>query len=100
MTSPVRIQLSRQRGFNLQRVSLALNGLAAVNCARPTQWGNAFRVGIEARDAAHAVELHRRRLTPRQKLQFKAHLRGKNLACWCELDQPCHCDSLRRIANS
>lgn len=27
-------------------------------------------------------------------------LRGKNLACLCELDQPCHADSLLAIANS
>jgi hypothetical protein len=22
------------------------------------------------------------------------HLVGKNLACWCRLDQPCHADAL------
>ena len=26
-------------------------------------------------------------------------LRGKNLACWCTLDQPCHADVLLEIAN-
>lgn len=26
-------------------------------------------------------------------------LRGKNLACWCPLDEPCHADILLRIAN-
>ena len=26
-------------------------------------------------------------------------LRGKNLACWCPLDQPCHGDILLEIAN-
>lgn len=26
-------------------------------------------------------------------------LRGKNLACWCSLDQPCHADVLLEIAN-
>ena len=26
-------------------------------------------------------------------------LRGKDLACWCPLDQPCHADVLLRIAN-
>lgn len=24
-------------------------------------------------------------------------LRGKNLACWCRLDQPCHADVLLRL---
>jgi hypothetical protein len=26
-------------------------------------------------------------------------LRGKNLACWCPLDHPCHADVLLRLAN-
>ena len=26
-------------------------------------------------------------------------LRGKNLACWCPLDQPCHADVLLQIVN-
>ena len=26
-------------------------------------------------------------------------LRGRNLACWCPLDQPCHADVLLEIAN-
>ena len=26
-------------------------------------------------------------------------LRGKNLACWCPLDQPCHADVLLKLAN-
>ncbi|KMS57958.1 hypothetical protein V473_07255 [Sphingobium cupriresistens LL01] len=29
-----------------------------------------------------------------------ANLRGKNLACWCPLDQPCHADVLLEIANA
>jgi len=28
-----------------------------------------------------------------------AELRGKNLACWCPLDQPCHADVLLELAN-
>jgi len=31
--------------------------------------------------------------------RIKAELRGKNLACWCRLDQPCHADVLLEIAN-
>lgn len=40
MMRPVRLQLSRKRGFNLQALSLATNGLPAVNVARPTRFGN------------------------------------------------------------
>lgn len=28
-----------------------------------------------------------------------APLRGKNLACWCPLDEPCHADVLLEVAN-
>jgi Domain of unknown function (DUF4326) len=32
--------------------------------------------------------------------EAKRELRGKNLACWCPLNQPCHADVLLEIANS
>lgn len=38
MTAPVRLQLSRKKGFDLQAHSSAVNGLPAVNVARPTMW--------------------------------------------------------------
>lgn len=31
---------------------------------------------------------------------LKRDLRGKNLACFCALDQPCHADVLLEIANA
>ena len=31
--------------------------------------------------------------------QVRTELAGKNLACWCPLDQPCHADVLLEIAN-
>jgi hypothetical protein len=31
---------------------------------------------------------------------IRKYLRGKNLACFCPLDQPCHADVLLEIANS
>jgi len=30
---------------------------------------------------------------------IKAQLGGRNLACWCPLDRPCHADVLLEIAN-
>lgn len=30
---------------------------------------------------------------------IRQSLGGKNLVCWCPLDQPCHADVLLRIAN-
>lgn len=31
--------------------------------------------------------------------EIRAELAGRDLACWCPLDQPCHADVLLRIAN-
>lgn len=31
--------------------------------------------------------------------EVQAELAGKNLACWCPLDKPCHADVLLEIAN-
>lgn len=31
--------------------------------------------------------------------EIRAELAGRNLACWCPLDEPCHADVLRRLAN-
>ena len=121
---PVRIQLSRRKGFNLQKASKALNGLEAVNVCRPTIYGNPF-VHDDAAVAVEAYERHCRGGTQTfemgpGKLQFayRAHrnslhwafpewlrehglpaLRGKNLACACDLDAPCHADVLLRLAN-
>ncbi|WP_043620418.1 DUF4326 domain-containing protein [Ensifer sp. ZNC0028] len=44
MTKPVRLQLSRSKGFDLQATSLALNGLPAVKVDRTTRFGNHYRV--------------------------------------------------------
>lgn len=30
----------------------------------------------------------------------RLHLRDKNLACWCNLDRPCHADVLLELANA
>jgi hypothetical protein len=43
--------------------------------------------------AGHSFSAQRR---PHAKIDL---LRGKNLACWCPLDQPCHADVLLELAN-
>ncbi len=44
MPKPVRLQLRRNRGYRLQEVSRAINGLEAVKVDRTTRWGNPERV--------------------------------------------------------
>lgn len=105
---PQRIQLQRRKGWNLQRASLALNGLPAVNCARPGRWGNPFKIGSTygpntIPDACTAVACFRvnllRGTLPFTEDDVRRELRGKNLACFCRLDQVCHCDVLLEEAN-
>ena len=100
---PIRVQLSRQKGFNLQATSLRLNGLTAVNCARPSKWGNQF---VPNRDGDRPTVIKRfikdfegRVWTEPNAATARKELRGKNLACYCPLDQPCHCDYLLEVAN-
>jgi len=111
MTKPVRLQLSRRKGFLLQEQSRAINGLEAVNCARPGKWGNRYCVGVDGTaeecGARFRADWESGLLHPlgRVILQERlAGLRGKNLACWCSLPKPghpdiCHCDILLALAN-
>ena len=108
MTQPVRLQLSRRKGFDLPALSRATNGLPAVKVARPSIWGNMFRVGDDhsyyggddyaEASAAQCVELYRRMMEAKPVVPLD-RLRGKNLACFCRLDQPCHADVLLELAN-
>jgi hypothetical protein len=121
---PTRLRLSRAKGFDLQAHSRTVNGLPAVNCARPGRFGNPFTIaaaiesGFANKDTAQAFvverfcdwlgpsptggdwwqgeESERRRSAIIAGLNY---IRGKNLACWCALDAPCHCDVLLEIAN-
>lgn len=124
MAKPVRLQLSRKKGFDLQALSRETNGLEAVNVARPSKWGNPYRI-LNQSDAAEVVEKFRRLFENRPSrlrhmvlsiangrpgfgeaalLDMKLslpELRGKNLACWCSTEPgtPCHADVLLEIAN-
>jgi hypothetical protein len=84
-----------------------------VSVARPTRWGNPWTVanarlagfgGSDGHLRAMAVSLFRNgcaRCLPAVAgiMERVDELRGKNLACWCPLDQPCHADVLLEIAN-
>lgn len=66
----------------------------------PLNWTRPFG-GITPRDAAHAVQLFRElaHSSPGYLAEARAELAGRDLACWCNLDQPCHADVLLEIAN-
>jgi hypothetical protein len=121
VSKPTRLRLSRAKGFDLQTLSLATNGLPAIVVARPTKWGNPFVVGQDGtrRDVTTLFSLlisGRICLTCKtgsaEQLERRTYivrnldaLRDKNLACWCPLDAwdpmgpKCHADVLLDIAN-
>lgn len=70
-----------------------------VKVCRPGKWGNPFTVSEYGREAA--VDHYRQRLhemVANGALDLN-ELRGKNLACWCKLGEPCHADVLLELAN-
>lgn len=113
MNTPVRIQLSRRRGFSMQGASP--NGLPVVKVDRTTKWGNPFVPGKPApvgptkgamvQDKRHAFVLYRSMapLNPALVAAARAELAGKNLACWCGRPDPyedaCHAAVLLELAN-
>lgn len=105
MVTPVRLRLSRAKGFNLQSASAAVNGLPAVKVDRSTRWGNPFRVGDPGvPDAKTAVARYREWLATtlsglHTKRLARERLRGRNLGCWCAPGAPCHADVLIKVAN-
>jgi hypothetical protein len=83
----------------------------AIYVGRPGRWGNPHRIGgpnpfsvdhPTIRTAEDAVVAFRRMFTSfsarYQEIEL-APLRGKDLVCWCPLDQPCHADVLLELAN-
>lgn len=76
----------------------------AVYVGRGSMWGNyaAKRVGLEKGPVA--VQIFRRWIEQEASWAWKGRAKidlcGKNLACWCALDQPCHADVLLELANS
>lgn len=112
MTAPVRVQLSRQKGWRLPANTMKVD--------RSTRWGNPFNA------TADYCPFYPPSIYPAPMVRFRAPaslekcidlfiaylrgilaskpdflqpLRGKNLACWCPLDRPCHADVLLDLAN-
>jgi hypothetical protein len=82
-----------------------------VKVDRTTRWGNPLRVRPDY-SAAQAVSDYARWLegrtisgldpvahSPPTANEIRLALRGRNLACWCMLGEPCHAEVLLLIAN-
>jgi hypothetical protein len=90
-SAPRRIRLSRRKGWRKPPQAAVV--------ARPTKWGNPYLV--VAGDRAAAVVEYRAYLAAHPDLVGAARreLAGRDLCCWCPLDEPCHADVLLAVAN-
>ena len=111
---PERIQLRRTKGWRKPE--------GAVVVARPRRWGNPYTLDLYRIDYPDCDAVETRRMAVSDfrgmvegkwdgptsddidadypdRATIRAELRGKDLACWCPLDQPCHADVLLEIAN-
>ncbi len=103
---PIRIQRKRTKGWKMPKNT--------VYVGRSSKWGNPFRVvredggwavvcddgpvyGSKAVAIDLSLSLYRHLHGP---LLPVYELLGKNLCCWCPLDQPCHATILLEIANA
>lgn len=106
---PERIQRRRMRGWRKPE--------GAVDVTRGGFWGNpfphadksvaarTFRVWLTGAMRTHdmlGIRPVRSNLPGLRRAMLEAlpHLRGRDLMCWCALDQPCHADVLLELANA
>jgi hypothetical protein len=108
--SPKRIRMSRQRPWRAENPD-------AVIVARPSMWGNPWAIGSTGWTILPGGYIDREPHPPltrdgaiesfRNSIEFRLAddphyldaLAGRDLACWCPLDQPCHADVLLELAN-
>lgn len=110
---PKRIQMTRQRPWRADNPN-------AVVVSRPSKWGNPhdWRDWLEAWDSEVGKRTPFSGEVGRESwcrsmavaafdedirdgtiaIPFE-ELEGRDLCCWCPLDQPCHADVLLRLAN-
>lgn len=114
--APIRVQRKRTKGWGMPENT--------VYVGRPSRWGNPFKVNDFVKlgsggngfmywktTSEYASKEYENLDTVEKVLDvyerfIKAYppkgieeLRGKNLACWCPLDKPCHADVLLKISN-
>ena len=90
--------------FRLRRTAGYRKPAGAVVVTRASKrWGNPFRVGDPGvPDRATAIDRYERHLVEHPELvaRIRAELAGRDLACSCPLDGPCHADVMLRVANA
>lgn len=95
---PKRYQRKRTKGSKLPR--------GVIYVGRGSQFGNPFKEGDPTTvkgvyvTRESAVRMFRRLAEqPANVATIQKKLRGRDVACWCPLDVPCHADVLIEISN-
>jgi hypothetical protein len=99
---PKRIQLKRTKGWTMPPNTVKVD--------RSTKWGNPWTVpgdfstnrGAVARFRSAVMDgppPHPESYIGRIIADARTELRGKDLACWCKPEEPCHADVLLQLAN-
>lgn len=88
---PQRIQCKRTKGSKLPPNTVFVGSGA--------KWRNPYPLYYGWRWAANSFARLSKDWTPEQVQEVRDELRGKNLACHCPLEEPCHADILLEIAN-
>jgi hypothetical protein len=90
---PQRFQRSRRKGARLPPGTIVVT--------RPTKWGNPHPLALGREEA---VRRYREDLLAGRLVitvgDVERELEGRDLACYCPLDQPCHADVLLEVANA
>lgn len=99
---PERIQRKRTKGWQMPPNTIYVG--------RPYScFQNRYKIGTHSNWLGRPVETPQEAVDcfenvimepPHMRAYAREILRGKNLACWCALDQPCHADVLLKIANA
>ena len=121
MSGPKRVQMTRQKPWRADHPD-------AVIVDRRTRWGNWWKVRKDS-PTTYGLSIFDGAFVERGKTRTEATsmavswfredclevlhaetdgkfydrlltIRGKDLACWCPLDQPCHADVLLELANA
>lgn len=91
---PERIQRKRTKGWRMPKNT--------VYVGRGSKWGNPFRIGVDG-NASDCCDKYQMYIFSafgiEDFLALQEELGGKNLACWCPLNSPCHADLLLKLAN-
>ena len=81
-----RVQRKRTKGWRMPE--------NAIYVGRGSLWGNPYRLTEYSRLEALRLYVRRVKWMLEKNPDFLEPLKGKDLACWCRLDEDCHADFL------